>query len=98
MDQLFLILISEYTTEDQVSIEIDLDTMVSLSEWYYPEVVNRDTNLKSIEINICWSGTYWKVYYISLFKLFGSLNLISIMFLICILRYDTNWYWFIDLS
>jgi hypothetical protein len=65
MDQLFLILISEYNTEDQVSREIDLDTMVSLSEWYYPEFVNRDTNLKSIEIDISWSATYWKVYCIT---------------------------------
>jgi len=32
MDQLFLILISEYNTEDQVSRKIDPDTMVSLSE------------------------------------------------------------------
>jgi len=43
MDQLFLIHISEYNTENHVSRDIDPNTMVSLSEWYYPEVVNRDT-------------------------------------------------------
>jgi hypothetical protein len=41
--QLFLVLLSEYNTDDQVSREIDPDTMVSLGEWYYPEAVNRDT-------------------------------------------------------
>ena len=58
MDQLFLILMSEYNTEDKISREFDPDTMVGLSKWYYPEVVNRDTNLKSIDIDICWSVTF----------------------------------------
>ena len=43
MDQLFLILMSEYNTEDKISREFDPDTMVGLSKRYYPEVVNRDT-------------------------------------------------------
>jgi hypothetical protein len=43
MDQLFLILMSEYNTENKFSREFDPDTMVGLSEWYYPEVVDRDT-------------------------------------------------------
>ena len=43
LDQLFLILISEYNTEDKISREFDPDTMVGLSKWYYQEVVNRDT-------------------------------------------------------
>ena len=43
MDQLFLILMSEYNTEDKISREFDPDTLVGLSVCYYPEVVNRDT-------------------------------------------------------
>ena len=43
MDQLFLIMMSEYNTEDKISREFDSDTMVGLSKWCYPEVVNRDT-------------------------------------------------------
>jgi hypothetical protein len=43
MDQPFLILMSEYNTEDKISREFDPDRMVGLSEWYYSDVVNRDT-------------------------------------------------------
>ena len=32
MDQLFLILMSEYNTDDEISREFDMDTMVGLRE------------------------------------------------------------------
>ena len=45
IDLLILILMSEYNTENKISRECGPDTMVELSEWYYPEAVNQDTNM-----------------------------------------------------